>query len=278
MVVLLKANYLQKINTVTNMNFIKNIRLYTLFIFAAILAMMNSCKKEKEATPAETSTVTDIDGNVYKTVKIGEQWWMAENLRVTKFNDGSTINYLQLISIPTVVDTTWANKKTSTYCFLNNDIIKLTTFEAKDNYGALYNWYAVNDNKKIAPAGWHIPSDDEWKTLEKQLGMSQAEANKTSWRGTDQGNKLKIKNTEAWTIYSDLTVWGNNQSGFNATAGACVMFNGAWGYENVKTGFWWSSSLEGNNAWYRHLDYKYKNVFRYYGPKTYGFSVRCVKD
>lgn len=119
-------------------------------------------------------TVTDIDGNTYKTIQIGNQRWMAENLKVTRYRNGT--------AIPTVTSNTdWFNLTTGAYCNYDN-----STSDAAI-YGRLYNWYAVNDSRNIAPTGWHVPSDEEWKTLEKYLGMSQSEADDTGWRGTNEG-------------------------------------------------------------------------------------------
>jgi hypothetical protein len=100
----------------------------------------------------EYGTLTDIDGNKYKTVKIGNQWWMAENLSVSHYRDGT--------SIPKVTEETqWANLTTGAWCYYNNDS------DLGIIYGKLYNWYAVNDSRGLAPAGWHIPSDAEWTIL-----------------------------------------------------------------------------------------------------------------
>ncbi len=234
--------------------------------FLSILFFVYSCKnKEEESITPETGIVTDVDGNVYKTIKIGNQWWMAENLKVKRYNDSTFI--LQLQS-----NTDW-NDTLAGYCsYANNSSNTL-------NYGLLYNFYAVGHSKKIAPKGWHIPSDEEWKTLERSLGMSNQEIEKNSWRGTNQGEKMKtvLGSTLGWTKYGD--VWNTNESGFSAIAGSCRMFNGVWGDPGLfATGFWWTSTNKNNQVWYRHLDYKTSNVFRFYGSKNYGFSVRCVKD
>ncbi len=250
------------------MRITKNIRWCTFIVTGLFLMVTYSCKKEKQDPPAaqETGSVSDISGNTYKTVKIGNQWWMAENLRVTRYNDSSQIKNITISTIPNS-NTQWANDTTGgAYC------------DRQDGCGLLYNFYAVSNSKKIAPAGWHIPSDDEWKTLEKYLGMSQGYADETGWRGTREGEKLKSTGVSAWDLYNNVKA--TNESGFAALAGGCCMFNDdGWG-DNLAhgNGFWWSSTSHGNEVWYRYLDYKNANVFRYYGPKTYGFSVRCVKD
>lgn len=237
-------------------------------VFLTTLYSLSSCKKKNEdPTVIETGTVTDINGYVYNTVKIGNQWWMAEDLRTSKYRDSSFIS-----SVPAPpIDTTWKHYTSGAFTnYLNNQGIVI---------GRFYNWYAVIDPRGLAPKGWHIPSDAEWKELEKHLGMSQEEADKTSWRGTHEAEKLKVVNGTpgGWADYGSN--WSTNESGFSAIPNGCRMFDNGWGDPGPSaTGFWWSISTQGEEAWYRYMDYKNTNIFRFYGPKTYGFSVRCVKD
>jgi uncharacterized protein (TIGR02145 family) len=192
---------------------------------------------------------------------------MAENLRVTKYRNGNSLFTLQASE----TDSAWGQKTKGYYCmFYNNS-------DNKTKYGLLYNWYAVNDTSRIAPAGWHVPSDAEWKELERYLGMSDVDA--VNWRGGHEGDKLKVQSPTDWTTYGNI--WSTNESGFSALAGSCRLFNGTWGYPATGgTGFWWCSDVHtaNNQPWYRYLDYKKSGVFRYYGIKTYGMSIRCVKD
>jgi len=254
------------------MNITINIKCFeffkNLFLIVLILLFITSCKKDSKTSDViETGTVTDIEGTVYKTVKIGNQWWMAENLKTTKYCNGD--------SIQNITDTlNWHHMQSGAYCNYSNDTLNVK------KYGHLYNWYAVTDSRSIAPVGWHVPSDNEWKALEEHLGMSQSDADKMNWRGTNEGNKLKTVGQNGWNASSDVyNVWGTNESGFSALAGGCRMFNGIWGNPALwSTGFWWSVSELNNEAWYRYLDYQKPNVFRFYGPKTYGFSIRCVKN
>lgn len=233
---------------------------FLVLIIVFFLLFITGCEKETPP-PAETGTVTDKQGNVYKTVKIGTQTWMAENLRATKYWNAASIKQIE-------TDTAaWSHDTTGAYCTGVN--------------GLLYNWYAIHSTKhKIVPAGWHIPSDAEWKVLEEYLGMSAEDADKLSWRGTHEGEKLKITGVDNWLQHAD--VWATNESGFSALAGNCRLFNGKGGdpIGSGYMGFWWTNTEDtiSNQAWYRYLDYKNANVFRFYGPKTYGFSVRCVKD
>ena len=122
-----------------------------------MLCMVTSCETCNPIDTTEKNTVTDVDGNTYKTVIIGTQVWMAENLKTTKYNDG--------IQIPLVTDPiTWINLKSAAYCWYNNDLAT-----NKNIYGAIYNWLVVNTGK-LCPIGWHVPSDTEWTTLTTFLG------------------------------------------------------------------------------------------------------------
>jgi uncharacterized protein (TIGR02145 family) len=237
---------------------------YFLILISFIAIFSYSCKKENSNPVPETGTVTDIDGNVYTTVKIGSKWWMAENLKVQRYNNGDSIDYVS----QNEADSVWSNQKTGAYCY----------FDSK--FGFLYNFYSLSDSRGIAPTGWHIPGDDEWKEMEISLGMSNEQADSVNWRGGEEGNKMKIigGNTMYWANSSDIyNIFGTNESGFTALGGASRIFNGHWG-DLTHTGFWWTSSVNEDLPWYRGLDYNKTNVFRYYGPKNYGFSVRCVKD
>jgi len=205
-----------------------------------------------------TGTMSDIDGNTYMTVKIGDKWWMKENLKVTKFRNGVPIKNSQELK-------DWI-QPISSYCIYKNDV---------NAPGLLYNFYAVSDANNIAPEGWHVPTDDEWKVLELSLGMGLSTVDLVNFRGYLQGNYLKEK--DVWNDGKGQV--GNNESGFSALPGSCRLFTGEFGEPGLgSNGFWWTSSAHGTNAWYRYLDYKKPNVFRYFGPKNYGFSIRCVKD
>lgn len=237
---------------------------FFLLLFTLVMTVLPGCKEDEETPlPAiETDTMTDIDGNTYRTVKIGGQWWMAENLKVTRYKNGTAI------SIVGNNPPDWQIAQ-SAYCVFDN---------VSDPPGFLYNWEAVNHPFGLAPDGWRIPTDDDWKMLERHLGMSSTSADMTGWRGASEGEKLKKTGLDSWVEFGD--VWASNESGFSAEAGSCRMFNGAFGSPGLKyNGFWWSSTSNGNDeAWYRHLDYKEKRIFRYHGLLKYGFSVRCIKE
>ena len=258
-----------------------------IILFIPFFVIISSCKKEKKSDPlfTDTGTVTDIDNNVYKTVKIANQWWMTENLKVRRYQNGDSINYVGNLPNSINLDTSlWNNTKIGTYCINNNDSSnKSTSNYLGQKFGFLYNFYAVTDARNIAPAGWHVASDDEWKQLEMHIGMSSDDANKLNYRGSNEGDKLKTTyNMSNYWLPSDeykYKVWGTNESGFSATAGGCCMFNGIWGEPNIYyTAFWWTSSSVNAQGWYRSIEYDKSNIFRFYGLATYGFSVRCVKD
>ena len=214
-----------------------------------------------------TTTVTDIDGNVYQTVTIGTQEWMAENLKVTHYRNGDPI--------PHVTDGgTWSGLYSGAYCEYDNDGGNVST------YGRLYNWYAVDDSRNIAPEGWHVPTDEEWKQLEMYLGMSQSEADDTGYRGTDEGGKLKESGTTHW----DHNTGATNESGFTALPGGGRGSGGYFHYMGSYAYFWSSTERSSSSAWHRmlgssaELGYLNAQVHRGSFKKRHGFSVLCVRD
>jgi uncharacterized protein (TIGR02145 family) len=225
---------------------------------------------------ASAGTVTDTDGNVYQTVRIGNQEWTVENLRTTKYRDGSPIPF----------DTstlTWASTETPKFCYYGNT----TDADSIKKYGALYNWHVVDtaNPKKIAPSGWHVPNDSEWTVLERYLVI-----NGYNWDGTRDttvtnktAKSMAAKadwhtHTAAGSIGSDLTK--NNTSGFSALPGGFRRNNCAFGGIGYY-GRWWSCSAPALGAsleWdWGHVYYFY-DLLRYSYGKSCGWSVRLVKD
>lgn len=198
-----------------------------------------------------TGTVTDVDSNVYKTVKIGNQWWMAENLKVTHYRNGD--------KIPNITDNTdWSHLASGAYCSFDNDEGNVAT------YGCLYNYYAVTDNRNIAPIGWHVPGDAEWKILIKHCGGASV-----------AGNKMKEAGTEHWYESNpEIT----NESGFSALPGGLRLNTGA--YFNIFfTATFWTSTEKGSaNAWHWNLFYNISKARRQDLQNQYGISVRCLRD
>jgi len=207
---------------------------------------------------ADPNTVTDIDGNVYQTVTIGTQVWMAENLKVTRYRNNDAIPEITSSS-------TWSSLTTGAYCEYNNNESNVAT------YGRLYNWYAVNDSRNIAPEGWHVPTDAEWKQLEMYLGLSQAQADAMNWRGTTEGGKLK---EAEFTHWSSPNTGATNAWGFTALPGGLRVDDGSYIHMGDYTSFWSASAA----AYSRDLIYNSAQVSRSWHAKPHGFSVRCVKN
>lgn len=215
------------------------------------------------------STVRDIDGHVYRTIKIGNQVWMAENYRVTKYNDES--------EIPLVTDSNiWADINTPGYCYYKNT----TNQDSIKKFGALYNWYAIN-SKKFAPYGWHVPDTTEWNTLKNHLIANGYGC------GTPTENAI-AKSMAArtdWFTHPDPCVIGNdlltnNSSGFTALPGGARdnLVNTGFVYGG-DSGFWWTMTSYGAfYAFYYFLAYNEKIIYRNYFNWNAGFSVRLLKD
>ena len=221
----------------------------------------NSSYSEEIIISIIESYLTDIDGNIYEIVKIGNQWWMAENLKVTRYQNGD--------SIPNITNSIiWPNVRTGAYSSYNNDTNNIST------YGLLYNWYAVTDSRNLAPIGWHVPTDKEWQELEWHLGISQADSNETGWIGTDEGGKLKEVGTTHWFAPN---TGATNSSGFTALPAGYRVYSNALFYGLGHCGYWWTSQPD-TSAWLRYLYFNSAKVGRFYGYKYYGLSVRCVKD
>ncbi|MBC8192252.1 MAG: fibronectin type III domain-containing protein, partial [FCB group bacterium] len=178
---------------------------------AAYTSINTSDYSGSAITTACLSCMVDYDGNIYETIQIGDQVWMAENLRVTHYRDGTAIPNL-------TSDGDWTSTSTGAYCYYANNSVNGET------YGALYNWYAVTDGRDIAPEGWHVPTDADWKELEMFLGMSQSEADATGYRGTNEGSKL-AGNAGLWTDGSLENNSGFGTSGFTALPGG-YRYNG----------------------------------------------------
>lgn len=202
--------------------------------------------------------LSDVEGNLYNTVVIGNQVWMAENLKTTKFNDNSNVAH-----VPD--NTAWAGLSTPGYTWYNNVAAN------KDIYGALYNWFAASA-ANLCPAGWHVPTDDDFKTLEISLGMSQSQADLRSWRGTDEGTKLK--NTTGWTSGA-----GTNTSGFSALPGGYrYYFDGTFNGAGTIAYFWTSSPETSDRSFMRQVNSTNATVERENAGNGAGKSVRCLKD
>ena len=200
--------------------------------------------------------ITDLDGNIYKTVTIGTQTWMAENLKTSKYNDGTLI--------PNIKDSSkWVIDSTGAWCnYRNNDSIG-------KKYGKLYNWYAVspttNGNKNVCPTGWHVPSDYEWIILSEYLGSTDI-----------AGGKMKEIDTTSWI---SPNINATNISLFTAVPGGYRDLNN---FVNLKyNGCWWTSTESNNNyvAFSRSISLYDGEITKDYNfEKMNGMSIRCIKD
>jgi uncharacterized protein (TIGR02145 family) len=222
------------------------------FLFAGCDIFSNDDDNKHGSDVVFGDDITDVDGNKYRTVIIGNQEWMAENLRTTKYNDGS--------SIPIIVDNnTWINLESDAYCWYGNNK------ESSDNdYGAIYNWYAVNTGK-LCPAGWHVPTDDEWSILVDYVGDF-----------SNAGGKLKETGFDHW---ENPNVGATNEHGFSALpAGRRIRPDGEFFGIGTHCLFWSSSDDGESNGYCRGIYAVNERVNSYGFNKVEGMSVRCIKD
>jgi len=202
-------------------------------------------------SPLDTAGLMDYDGNIYKTVRIGKQTWMAENLRVTHFNDGTPVPYITDV-------TEWSNLTTPAFSWYGNDS---ATYAG--SYGALYNWYSVHSGK-LCPEGWYVSRDSEWEILTNYLGGKEK-----------AGGKLKDIDTTHW-YYPNTGA--TNETGFTALPGGGRCTDGIFGNLGLNSIFWTSTEFDDNYALFRNISHYYQEVYGYGSNKKNGFSVRCLKD
>jgi uncharacterized protein (TIGR02145 family) len=197
------------------------------------------------------TTVKDIDGNIYLTINIGKQIWIAENLKTTKLNDGKPI---QLVTN----DRAWEQLKTAAYCWYKNDI------KNKDVYGALYNWYTVKTGK-LCPKGWHVPTSSEWAAMVTFLGDPNT-----------AGDKLKETGTTHWkNLLSDAT----DDFDFTALPSGIRLRSGVFPSYGDSYCVWWSSTAYNTtDAWNCGLHDSSSQIFYGFDNFQNSFSVRCIKD
>jgi len=221
----------------------KNNTSFTLGIYFSMLILFSGCEKEPEI-------VIDVDGNEYSTVTIGTQVWMAENLKTTKFNDGTDIPFI-------TSNTIWAGLTTPGYCYYDN------SWGNGLIYGALYNWYTVNTGK-LCPTGWHVPTNEEWTTLITYLGSD-----------TLVGGKLKETGTAFWLSPNR---GATNETGFSALGGGYRSSSGP--FNAIKTSglFWSSSEYIWDLVTFIGLYRITSNTLKSHADKPAGMSIRCIRD
>lgn len=194
-------------------------------------------------------TMKDQDNNVYRTIKIGDQEWMVENLRTTRYRNGD--------SLTEITDNQgWSAINFGAYCYYKNNQFN------NCSYGKLYNWYAISDSRNIAPEGWHVPTEDDWQVLENYLR-------------TNQASQLKTKGTDYWLTPNTNA---NNNTGFSALPGGNRTDDG---YFSLMTysGLWWTSTkYDDKSALVRFMMFNNESIKRCANTYKTGLSIRCVKD
>ena len=224
------------------------IRISKVILSVLSIFLFNSCELINDS-----SSLKDFDGNVYKTVTIGTQVWMAENLKTTKYKDGTAIPLVKVASA-------WANLQTPGYCWYLNDSVTY-----KNVIGGYYNWFTVNTGK-LCPSGWHVPTKDEWITLANYLGGFSI-----------AGGKLKEKGYDHWLIPNE---GATNESGFTAYANGIINDVGNFYPPYVERSLLWSSTeYDNSDAWHFQLNWSNTNFdlgSQYF--KKSGLGVRCLQD
>ena len=231
-----------------------------------------------------TSTISDVDNNVYETVSIGNQCWTKQNLKVSKYNDMTAIPLDA--SAADGSSGSWPAWQSGAYTIYGNESSASTN---ATNYGFLYNWFAAagiitnmgSPTKNICPTGWHVPTDGEWTIMIQTLDPSQLvnSGNISSYNGPQSafaGREMKSTST-LWDIASSPSP-GTNTSGFSALPGGQRTSNGSFGLKGSFTLFWSTTGFNPPNAWYRTLQNSNPEVIRANGDKLAGASIRCLKD
>lgn len=246
---------------------VARVRLGALAVSLGAASVIESnAARAADATAVDVSgvrhgTAADVEGNRYRTVIIGRQEWMVENLRTTRLNDGTPIPNVR-------DDPVWVGLTTPAYAWYANDPV------AKDTYGALYNWFAVGTGR-LAPKGWRIPSHEEWTDfLTRTLGGKSVVGGQVLMKGELKSRRTAPDAHPRWDVpNTDAT----NETEFNALPGGHRNQLGPFNLQG-KIGFWWSATTSGGFAWYRGMRYDNAHVFMATGTKRNGFSVRCVRD
>jgi len=230
----------------------------SLVVLIGMLLVFSSCSKDVtdgfQPCPG-MPFVVDIDSNEYSAVQIGTQCWITSNLKVCRYRNGDSI-------LTQLSNEQWSSTKSGAFAIFSND-------EKNDSlYGKLYNWYAVSDSRGLCPAGWHVPTDNEWSALITHLGGESV-----------AGGKMKSTDTQPLEGgWNSPNVGATNTSGFTGLPGGYRVSGGQY-YDLRDFGNWWSSTSEGSNfAQGRYLHDNNKNSYRGQFGQNLGFSVRCVRD
>ena len=253
-------NYTVRIESINNES--NDISYYTITIFAKVdyesmmlSKSLESFEETSENDNSSSQSVKDIDGNEYTTVRIGTQTWLVENLKVSHYRNGDPIQNI-------TENSRWSSLSTGAWCYYNNNEIY------DRDYGKLYNWYAVNDSRNIAPIGWHVPTESEISTLINYLGGDKVARGKLIQTGTSHWNEFDSEAT--------------NSSRFSALPGGCRnergSFNNDFGFSPFgNVAYWWCSTNKDTFTACYLLIAKF-GLLRSNGSKLNGYSIRCVKD
>jgi len=247
--------------------------IFSLLSFGLLMSLATCCKDDPIPRKGKSSAVfnpdkeygavTDIDGNEYKTITIGSQTWMAENLRVTHYQNGD--------AIPNVKDNVeWSGLSSGAYCSYNNtnNIDSIATF------GYLYNWFTCVDERNVCPDGWHVPSDEDWTALVTYLDNGESQFDPYGNNGV-VGARIKESGPIHWGI-SNLS---DNRSGFTALpSGFRVSFNGLYSGRNYRTFFWSSTEYNSNGSFHRSMSSGFTSIIRQALSNEEGMSIRCLQD
>jgi uncharacterized protein (TIGR02145 family) len=248
-----------------------------LIVFILIGSLTFSCTSDRDQSSDETKAaateskvipgapVTDVDGNTYRTVIIGNQEWMAENLKTTTYSSSEAIDY------PGDNMAAWRQNTWGAYAWYDND-------ESNGaSYGALYNWYAVTNPKGLCPAGWRLPDQDDWQYLTEYVGEQMGNKLKSRRQvGSPFGGEYNTMEHPRWETFS--VNYGSDEFGFGALPGGNRHASGTFVTKGANALFWSSSEVsdEAGYGWYMY--HGYYGVDRGYGDKKAGFSVRCIRD
>ena len=224
------------------------IKVLTKICILTVLVCIAVCCRKDEKPP---DPVNDIEGNSYKTVKIGTRIWMAENLKTKSYNDGTEIPLISEAS-------TWSKLTTPGYCWYENN-----ETEYKETYGALYNGYTINTGN-LCPAGWHVPEKEEWQQMIEFLTDS-----------ITGGGELKETGTTCWLTPNK---GASNVTGFKALASGIRYLEGSYSLLFYSACFWSATETGVKDEWFISLYYGDATISLNHRSKNHGFSVRCIKD
>lgn len=219
-----------------------------IFYLLAVIILITACDKNADPVPP----LMDIDSNEYDTVKIKSQFWMQQNLKTSHYRNGDPIPEITSVML-------WSSVTSGAWCWYSNDSIKYAAI-----YGKLYNWYAVNDPRGLAPEGWHVPTDAEWSALSLSLGDDLV-----------AGGQLKESGTSHWTTPN---TGATNSSGFTGLPGGYRNNLGSFSDIGMIGGWWSSTQSDTDDAWYRSLAYLDGSLYRLDPNKRVGISIRCLRD